>query len=185
MWKKLKSKILYKNSYFSLRSDRCQTEDGRIVENYYVVDFPDWVHVVAFTESKELIIVEQYRYPGEGLFLELPGGSTSPQRDEEPLVAARRELLEETGYSTSEWTYLGSQYPNPALQGNKAHVFLAENCKKTADQSLDEFEKISVKKMTVDMFLEVLKKDVKCHAIMMGAIFLYLNITNQIAKIRQ
>ncbi len=117
---------------------------GKIVPRYFVIDFPDWVQIIAFDENDQTILVRQYRYPGAGEFLEFPGGSTKPTRDEDPLEAAKRELREETGYVSNEWVYVGHHYPNPALMGNKCHVYLARNCVKKYELELDPFEVLQV-----------------------------------------
>ncbi|MEK6554528.1 MAG: NUDIX hydrolase [Bdellovibrionota bacterium] len=173
-WKKLKSDKVFESKYFHLSVDECETSSGLRVPRYYVVDFPDWVQCVAVDEAGSLILVNQYRYPGKGLFLEFPGGSTDANRGEEPQVAAERELLEETGHSSSEWIYLGSHYPNPALQTNRCHSYLALNCKKTAELNLDPFEELTVTKMSVEDYTKHCRTQPQNHSLMLATIFLAL-----------
>lgn len=145
-WKVLKSIELLKARVFRLRSDECQFPDGRIMPSYYVMEFPDWVNVVAVTEDKQMVMIEQYRHAGGDIFLEIPGGSThGPQED--PRLAGERELREETGFEAQEWIYLGHHCPNPALQNNKMHTYLALGCRKVGEPQLDPFEDLTVKLM--------------------------------------
>jgi 8-oxo-dGTP pyrophosphatase MutT (NUDIX family) len=173
-WKKLKSESIFKSKYFDLSVDECETQSGLRVPRYYVVDFPDWVQTVAVDEAGQLILVDQYRYPGKGSFLEFPGGSTDASRGEDPRVAAERELLEETGHSSSEWIYLGSHFPNPALQTNRCHSYLALKCRKVADLKLDAFEELTVTKMSVDDYLKHCRSQSQNHSLMLATLFLAL-----------
>ena len=143
-WKILKSTELFKARIFTLRSDECELPDGRVMPSYYVMDFPDWVNVIAVTNDKKMILVEQYRHAGDKVFLEVPGG-TLDSRTEDPRMAGERELLEETGYRAGEVIDLGPHYPNPALQSNRMHSYLALDCKRVAEQDLDPFEDLQVK----------------------------------------
>lgn len=173
-WKKNKSEILFESKYFHLRADQCETSRGLIVPRYYVVDFPDWVQCVALDEQQNLILVDQYRYPGRGNFLEFPGGSTDANRKEDPLVAAKRELLEETGYESEDWIALGAHFPNPALQENRCHSFLARNCRKVAELKLDPFEELTVKVIPHEQFIEICTQSGRHHSIMLATLFLAL-----------
>lgn len=174
-WKKIKSETLYHSHYFDLKVDECLTASGKTVPKYFTIDFPDWVQVVAQDEQKNLILVDQYRYPGQGSFLEFPGGSTHSTRDEDPLLAAKRELLEETGHESNEWIYLGPHFPNPALQPNRTHAFLAKNCKKVAELNLDPYEELEVIKLSLDEFVKR-SRDPKAahHSLMLATLFLAL-----------
>lgn len=107
-----------------------------------VLECPDWVNVVALTPERELVVVTQFRFGVEAVTLEIPGGMVDP--GEEHGVAARRELEEETGYTAESWRYLGSVEPNPAVQNNRLHTWLAEGARPTASQALDPGEDIAV-----------------------------------------
>ncbi|HVS62932.1 MAG TPA: NUDIX hydrolase [Thermoanaerobaculia bacterium] len=89
---------------------------------------PDWVNVVALTgggrpDGPEVVLVRQWRFAVAAPTLEIPGGIVDD--GETPLLAARRELLEETGYASESWRALGSVHPNPAILTNRCHTFLA------------------------------------------------------------
>jgi 8-oxo-dGTP pyrophosphatase MutT (NUDIX family) len=153
-WKVLDSVEVLKSRVFRLRSDKCELPDGRVMPSYYVMEFPDWVNIIPVTEDRQLVMIEQYRHAGEEMFLEIPGGSTHA-KGEDPRVAGERELREETGYQAAEWVYCGYHYPNPALNNNKMHTYLALGCRKVGEQELDPFEDLTVKLMPVKEALEL------------------------------
>ena len=103
---------------------------------------PDWVNVVAFTVDHELLLVEQFRHGIGASTLELPGGVCDPGED--PGQSGRRELLEETGFAPGSWIALGSCAPNPAIQDNRCHFFLALDCLPVAALDLDPSEELRV-----------------------------------------
>ena len=103
---------------------------------------PDWVNVVAFTEAGEVLLVEQFRHGIEASTLEVVGGVCDPGED--PDASGRRELLEETGFVPGRWLSLGSCAPNPAIQNNHCHFFLALACRPVAELDLDPSEELRV-----------------------------------------
>lgn len=130
--------------FFRLRKDECELPDGRVNPNYYVIEFADWVNVVPVTDDGQMVLVEQYRHGAGGVFLEIPGGSTDGRVNEDPAVGGERELLEETGFKPRQMVNCGFHYPNPALQNNRMHTFLALGCEKVAEPNLDPFEDLRV-----------------------------------------
>lgn len=106
------------------------------------VTCPDWVNVLAFTDDDQAILVRQFRFGTGGNTLEIAGGVIEP--GEAPDHAARRELLEETGYLPRSLTRLGATHPNPAYQTNTCHLFLAEGCTRQSAPKQDEGEDVQV-----------------------------------------
>ncbi|HYH96097.1 NUDIX hydrolase [Hyalangium sp.] len=106
------------------------------------IDTPEWCNIIAVTPEDQLVLIRQYRFGIQETTLEIPGGLV--ERGEEPAVAAARELEEETGYVPGRLVELGSVHPNPALQGNRCHSFLALDCVKRHEGQQDHGEDITV-----------------------------------------
>ena len=134
---------------------------------FYRLQGPDWVNVIAFTQDLELVVVEQYRHGINEATFEIPGGCCDPGED--PLESAKRELLEESGFSTDAWISLGSCTPNPATQTNRAHTFLALDCKATAELHLDSAEELQVWAFSWKEWEECLRSGKIHHALVLTA----------------
>lgn len=171
-WKILGSKELFRAGFFVLRSDRCELPDGRVMPNYYIFDFMDWVNVIALTPQNEMILVEQYRHACGEVAIEIPGGSSDPGDDQNYQKAAARELLEETGYEAKRFIYLGRHRPNPAMQNNWMHSFLALDCEQVAEQKLDAFEDIKVLKVPLKEVYEMIFNLKINHSIVIASLML-------------
>ncbi len=121
-WNVVSSKQLESNKIFSVRKDTSVSPITGNEHDFFVVEAPDWINVVAITEHDEVILIEQYRHGIQSVTVEIPGGMVDP--GEEPLQTAKRELLEETGYAGNNWVSIGEVFPNPAMQNNKCYTFL-------------------------------------------------------------
>ena len=141
-WERLRSERLIETPYFVLRSDRLRLPDGAIKDPYYVIERPDAAIVFPLTGEGEVVLVRQFRPPLERMELGLPAGLV--EEGEKPEAAARRELLEETGYSGGEWELLGSLASSPSLKDNWAYLFLARGVEETAPPDPDEHELVEV-----------------------------------------
>ena len=137
-WKILESHHLHKN----VRIDKCELPDGKVIDGF-VLEYAHWATIVALTKEQQVVLVRQYRHGAQKVILELPGGAMEPE-DESPMHAARRELLEETGYTSDTFIQIGCVSPNPANQTNLIYSFLALDVEKVAGQNLDETEEIEV-----------------------------------------
>jgi 8-oxo-dGTP pyrophosphatase MutT (NUDIX family) len=143
-WKVLSTQEIFKTSFFRFRTDKCELPDGRVMPNYYVMEFPDWVNIVPVTEDNKIVLVEQYRQASGEVCLEIPGGSTHPGANESPEKAAVRELREETGFVPDDVRLIGVQQPNPAMQNNRMHTYIGFGCRLLEKPELDPFEDIEV-----------------------------------------
>lgn len=113
-----------------------------------ILEVPDWVTIVPVTPDGLIVMVAQYRFGIEQTTLEIPGGVMNP--GEAPRAAAERELLEETGYTTTNWVSLGWSHPNPAFQNNRCHQWCARGVQPTHSQTLDEGEAVTAHLLTPD-----------------------------------
>jgi ADP-ribose pyrophosphatase len=155
-WKTLSSEYLFKDTWFTLRADTCETQDGKLISPYYVYEFPTWVMAVALTEDGKFIIERQYRHALGVTSFELPGGCVD---DTDPSLesALRRELLEETGYEFGQVEYLGKTSANPSTNNNWAHLYLATGGKLVQKQHLDHNEEIEVYLYTTEQLKQLLR----------------------------
>ncbi|MBN3874561.1 NUDIX hydrolase [Nostoc sp. JL33] len=152
-WIVLKSRHIVKDKWISVRSDTCQMPNGTIVDPYYVLEYPTWINVVALTKNQEVILVKQYRHGLRKTILELPSGAVEI-KDVLPLEAAKRELLEETGYTSSNFIQTGILSPNPANHNNLTHCFLATDVELVSDLKLDATEQIDVVLLPLEKVIE-------------------------------
>lgn len=140
-WKTVATSYLCKHPYLNVRKDT-RTAPGFDKHDFFVLEYPDWVNIVAVTEDNLVILVRQFRHGLEEITLEIPGGVVDP--GEEPDITAARELAEETGYAAENIQQLTLVSVNPAIQNNWCHLFLATGCRQVAAQTLDGTESISV-----------------------------------------
>ncbi len=155
-WKTLSSQYITRHRYFTSRQDRCQMDDGTIVDPYFVVELSTTATALAFTEEEEIILVKQYRHPIEEIVFETPGGFID--EGEDFVTGMKRELMEETGYSFSNIESIGRMAANPALINNYTELYIATGGKKVANQKLDHNEEIEIVLVPMDKLIDMLMK---------------------------
>ncbi len=159
--KTISSEIAYSGKILNLKVDKVELQNGRVTTRE-VVGHSGAVSVVALDGEGNIILVRQFRYPFSRELLEIPAGKL--ENGEDPLACAVRELGEETGYTASEFTYLGDFYPSAAYCEEIIHIYLARGLS-AGSAHPDEGEFIDTVKMPlselVDMIMDNSVHDAK------------------------
>lgn len=168
-WEKLESRYLLKREWMNVREDRVRLPSGLELNEFHVVEYPNWVCILCLDADGRVVLVEQYRHGIGRSSVELPAGAMD--KKEEPLVAAKRELREETGYEADDWHVLGRCAPNPGKQTSFAHLFVARGARPAGDQQLDSTESIQVRLVSPADLLGLADRGMIEHGIHLAAIF--------------
>lgn len=168
-WQVQTSTMLIEDRWMRLRADSCKTDKGTMIEPYYVLDYSPWVSVFAMTDDDDVILVRQYRHAIESITLELPSGGFE-RADLDAASAAKRELLEETGYSSARFFEIAKIAPNPASHTNFNHVIFTTGARQVAAQYLDDGEDIEIVLMPVQQVRDELASGTFVAAIQTAAI---------------
>jgi 8-oxo-dGTP pyrophosphatase MutT (NUDIX family) len=182
-WTVKQSRIVFRDRWVSLRADDCVTQSGVEVAPFYVLEYPDWVAVVALDADGHVILVRQYRHGYGGFTFELPGGIVD-LADDNPITAAARELAEETGYTTEAIRLLASLSPNPATHTNRLHVVLAQSVLCTRPPAPEPDENISVVRVPVDEALNMALGGEIMHAPHVASLMIGLKAANVLGALR-
>ncbi len=153
-WKTLNSQYLYRKPWCTMRQDSVMLPNGRVIEDYYVWEYPPWNNVIAVTTDDQIVLIRQYRHGIGQVYYELPAGVHDKPGDS-LLDSAKRELLEETGFGGGTWTPWMELSANPALQNNITYSFLAEGVEALGTQQLDLTEEISVHLVSHEELLRI------------------------------
>ncbi len=144
--------------------------------DFYVLEAPDWVNIIPLTDDEQVVMVRQFRHGTESFTLEIPGGMVDAD-DADPKAAARREMEEESGYDSDDIIELGKVHPNPAIQGNYCHTFLARGVLQGEKRELDTTEETEVVLVPLASIKDLIANGEITHALVIAA-FSFLHAYN-------
>jgi ADP-ribose pyrophosphatase len=138
-WKTLSRRTVFEQKRFlTVESHRVELPDGRVIDDWSWIITPDYVNVLAETPAGRFLCLRQTKYAVDGVTLALVGGFVEP--GEAPEVAAKRELMEETGHASEEWMPLGVFAVDSNRGAGKAYFFIARNARRTGEPVVDDLE---------------------------------------------
>ena len=146
------STIVHEGRVFALHHDRVTLPNG-VDATLDVIRHPGAAAIVPVTEQGRVVLIRQFRYAVGGSIWEIPAGTLDPR--ESPLNCAKRELVEEIGYSASGWQQLGTITPLPGCSDERIHIFLASDLT-PAEQDLDDDEMLKVHTVKLDAALQMI-----------------------------
>ncbi|MBR2528282.1 MAG: NUDIX hydrolase [Blautia sp.] len=166
-WEEVSTEHIVQDQWIDFRRSAFRFPDGKVFEPYYSYSRRDYVVIVASDTEGNYLLVRQFRQGIREVTTEFPAGGIERSDGkeygragdvsaEDALLAARRELLEETGYESDDWRYLLTIPSNATLADNYAHLFLARNCRKVSGQDLDETEFLNVVRLSADEVEELI-----------------------------
>jgi 8-oxo-dGTP pyrophosphatase MutT (NUDIX family) len=170
-WRRLGSERFATTRIFDVVRAIYQHPDRAKAQDFFVINPPDWVNVVALTPDGHLVLVRQFRFGTNDFSLEIPGGVID--EGEDPLAAGVRELREESGYVGTAARLLGSVHPNPAIQSNRCHLMLVENARPAADLDWDPDEEFEIITKPVDEVYALAASGHITHALVLNALLLF------------
>ncbi len=170
-WKILDSEYLIRRPWLTARRDRVELPDGRVNPEFYVLEYPSWVNIIARDRDGMYIMVEQYRHGLGVVEMELCAGVV--EAGEEPLAAARRELKEETGYTGGKWELGTVICGNPSVTNNLTYCYISRDVELTATQHLDDVEDLVVRRITEEELYALLTSDSMKQALMTAPLWRY------------
>ncbi|RDU34991.1 ADP-ribose pyrophosphatase [Neobacillus piezotolerans] len=146
--KTISTKEIFKGKIISLQVEDVELPNGKTSKRE-IVKHPGAVAVIAVTDDKKIVLVEQYRKAMERTLVEIPAGKL--EKGEDPAECARRELEEETGYECKEMEWLVSFYTSPGFADEIVHLYVAKGLSQKEDAAgLDEDEFVNVEEVALE-----------------------------------
>ena len=160
-WKTTSSETLVDTRWVKVRRDSVDLPNGQHIDDFYAITINDAAAIVAIDEDGNIILKREYRYCYDRELIEVPAG-TFEQGETDGLVVAKRELLEETGYVSDDWQYIGATVESSAKLTNYMHIYFANHCRKISGQHLDATEELEVLVMPLKQAVEMVMNDEIC-----------------------
>ncbi|MEE2658014.1 MAG: NUDIX hydrolase [Candidatus Latescibacterota bacterium] len=155
---------------FSVRRDRRRSPRTGTEHDFHILEMPEWINVIPVTRAGNVVVIHQYRHGTEEGSLEIPGGVAEPE-DGSLAEAARRELLEETGFSAEEILRIGHVAANPAIQTNRLHTFVALGAHKIQELTQEAGEDIAVDEVPMESISNLISSGQIDHALVVAGLY--------------
>ncbi len=173
-WKTLNTTdLVIAKPWLTLSVEQVQLPDGRVIDDYYRLQLQDYAIIFAQVPDGRIIMVRQYKHGVGRVSLTLPGGGLAA--GESPLVAAQRELLEETGYTAEHWQPLPDFVTSANYRGSRGYIFTAQNAQQVAEPNSGDLEEMEVVLMTPEAVIAAVKAGEVVVLGVLAAIALALN----------
>ena len=177
-WKIDKSQEVLNTPPFNILEKTYKKPRGLGNMQAYVVDCPDWVNVIGLTKNNEVLLIKQFRFGTDDIELEIPGGVV--EHGEDPIIAAKREFEEETGYQSKQWEKIGTVDANPAIMNNKCYTFLAKSITPSGEINFDPDEMIEHKLVPLENVRELVENGLITNTFIIAAFHWFALKTNSI-----
>ena len=170
-WEVLESEYLFKRPWLTARREHVKLPTGAEIQDFYILEYPDFCNVIAITKEGQFVLERQYRHAQQITGYEIPAGCVEPGED--AMEGAKRELYEETGYSGGEWQHFMTISPNPGACTNYSHTFLAIGVEKVSTQHLEESEDIRIELFSEEEVFDMLQRGEFHQAMMVAPLWKY------------
>lgn len=158
-WKLNKTEHIVQDEWIDFRKESFILPDGKEFSPFYNYSRRNFVVIIARTKDDKYITVKQFRHGLKKVTTEFCAGGIEGSEHESALLAAKRELEEETGYISDKWKHIYTIPSNPTIADNYAILYYADNCEKACDQHLDSTEFLEVKECTEDEINDLIKNN--------------------------
>lgn len=171
-WRVDHSEYIHQLPWFTVRKDDVRMPNGGHIPEYFILEYPDWINVVAVTTEGQIVLIRQYRHGVAGVHYELCAGVVDA--GEAPLLAAQRELLEETGFGGGDWQLLMTLSANPGTHTNRTYSFLATDVTLKQAQELEITEEITVHLVSPERVQQIIRDGEMMQSLHIAPLLSYL-----------
>lgn len=156
-WKVLNNKLIYNSNWINLYLQKIKTTKGEVIKDFHRIEISPSVVILPITADNKIVLIEMYKHGINDITYSLPAGYINNK--EKSIVAAKRELLEETGFKSNKWKNFGSFVSNSNYYCGKINFFVSYNCIKVTEEKSGDLEDITVHEVNLKMLKKLIVND--------------------------